>query len=131
MPVSAPAAARPQTFESFAAFYPFYLGEHADPQCRRLHFIGSTGVLMVLAAVLLGASAWWLLLMPLLGYGFAWVGHFRFEHNRPATFTHPLYSLAGDWVMFWQILRGQIRIDASLDLADHRRRGTTSDNVPH
>ncbi|TAK93078.1 MAG: DUF962 domain-containing protein [Aquabacterium sp.] len=41
-------------------------------------------------------------------YGFAWVGHFRFERNRPATFTYPLYSLMGDWVMFWQTLTGKL-----------------------
>jgi hypothetical protein len=99
-----------QRYRSFSEFYPFYLSEHADVQCRRLHFIGSLGVLMVLTAVLCGASPWWLWSVPVLGYGFAWIGHFRFEHNRPATFTHPLYSLAGDWLMFWNILRGKISI---------------------
>lgn len=97
-------------YRNFREFYPFYLSEHADLQCRRLHFIGSLGVLMVLAHVLCGGSLWSLLAVPLLGYGFAWIGHFRFEHNRPATFTHPFYSLLGDWVMFWQILRGKIAI---------------------
>jgi hypothetical protein len=100
----------PPRYRSFREFYPFYLSEHADLQCRRLHFIGSLGVLMVLAHVLLGASRGWLLLIVVLGYGFAWIGHFRFEHNRPATFTYPLYSLLGDWVMFWQILRGKLAI---------------------
>ena len=47
-------------------------------------------------------------LIPLTGYGFAWVGHFFIEKNRPATFTYPFYSLAGDFVMFWDILTGQI-----------------------
>lgn len=97
-------------YSSFREFYPFYLSEHSDLQCRRLHFLGSTGVLMVVLAVLMGASAWWLMLVPLLGYGFAWIGHFRFEHNRPATFTHPFYSLLGDWVMYFEILAGRVRI---------------------
>ncbi len=96
-------------FDSFAAFYPYYLQEHANRTCRRLHFVGSALVLGVLLAVLIGAmSAWWLLSIPLIGYGFAWVGHFFFEHNRPATFKHPWYSLLGDWVMFRDMLFGRI-----------------------
>lgn len=96
------------TFATFRDFYPFYLGEHADMRCRRLHFAGS---LVVLAAIALAITtgAWaWLWLAPVGGYGFAWIGHFVFEKNRPATFRHPLYSLMGDWVMFWDILRGRV-----------------------
>ena len=98
-----------ESFTSFSDFYPFYLSEHSDLRCRRLHFVGS---LLVLVALGLGIflSPWWLLAMPLFGYGFAWVGHFVFEKNRPATFQHPLYSLIGDWVMFADILRGRVRI---------------------
>ena len=94
--------------ESFAS-YPYYLDEHADVRCRRLHFAGTW---LVIAAAVAGfvVSPWWFLAMPLAGYGFAWVGHFAFEKNRPATFKHPLYSLAGDWVMFFDILRGRVRI---------------------
>lgn len=96
-------------FSSFREFYPFYLAEHANRTCRRLHFVGSTLVLLTLAWVVLTQSWAGLALLPVLGYGFAWVGHFLFEHNRPATFTYPRYSFAGDWVMYWQMLRGQIR----------------------
>jgi hypothetical protein len=95
-------------YPSFSAFYPFYLSQHQDPTCRRLHFVGSTLVLTVLAYTLATQSWACLLLLPLLGYGFAWIGHFRFERNRPATFTYPLYSLMGDWVMYWQILTGKL-----------------------
>jgi hypothetical protein len=97
-------------FASFREFYPYYLSEHRDPTCRRLHVIGS-GLILVLVALVIARvlSPWWLLAIPLLGYGFAWVGHFFFEHNRPATFTYPLYSLAGDWVMFKDVLTGKIR----------------------
>lgn len=99
-----------QRFASFREFYPYYLSEHSDRTCRRLHFIGSSLVLAVLAAVVIGLlSPWWLLALPVLGYGFAWVGHFFFEKNRPATFTWPLYSLLGDWVMFRDMLVGRIR----------------------
>ena len=97
-------------FASFREFYPFYLSEHSDRTCRRLHFIGSTLVLLVAVAAVATQHWWWLLALPLLGYGFAWVGHFFFEHNRPATFTHPLYSFAGDWVMWSQMLIGRIRL---------------------
>ncbi|MFZ5755351.1 MAG: Mpo1-like protein [Pseudomonadota bacterium] len=95
-------------FNSFAEFYPFYLGEHANPVCRRLHFVGTLLVITTLAYVL--ASQQWMLLwaLPVLGYGFAWVGHFFFEHNRPATFHNPFYSLLGDFVMFRDMLTGKV-----------------------
>lgn len=96
------------TFSSFAEFYPYYLSEHSDRRCRRLHFIGSVLVLVCIALALLH-SPWWWIAAPVAGYGFAWVGHFGFEKNRPATFKHPFYSLLGDWVMFGQMLAGKIR----------------------
>ncbi len=97
-------------FQSFQAFYPYYLSEHRNRTCRRLHFVGSSLVLVLIAAVAIGSlGALWLFAVPLIGYGFAWVGHFVFEHNRPATFRHPLYSLLGDWVMFRDLLIGRIR----------------------
>ncbi|MGH8324347.1 MAG: Mpo1-like protein [Steroidobacteraceae bacterium] len=95
-------------YTDFRAFYPFYLSEHANPVCRRLHFAGSALVLLTIAFALMAGDLRWLWLVPIFGYGFAWIGHFVFEKNRPATFKHPLYSLAGDWVMFWQILRGRV-----------------------
>lgn len=97
-------------YASFAAFYPYYLGEHANRSCRRLHFVGSCTVLLVLALAIVQRQPWWLLGMPLAGYGFAWVGHFFFEKNRPATFSHPWYSLLGDWRMFADVLRGRVHL---------------------
>lgn len=95
-------------FASFAEFYPFYLGEHSNTTCRRLHFVGSALVLVVLSCALI-AQSWALFwLLPFVGYGFAWVGHFVFEKNRPATFKHPIYSLMGDWVMFKDFVIGKI-----------------------
>ena len=97
-------------FRSFAEFYPYYLGEHSNPTCRRLHFVG-TSLVIALLAYIIGSGKWLLLLaLPVFGYGFAWVGHFFFEKNRPATFTHPLYSLFGDFVMFRDILLGKISL---------------------
>jgi hypothetical protein len=101
-----PAAER---FASFRAFYPFYLNEHRNRTCRRLHFIGSSLALACLALLLATGSAWWLLAGLLCGYGCAWIGHFFFEKNRPATFKYPLYSFVGDWVMYADIWRGRIR----------------------
>jgi hypothetical protein len=95
-------------YRSFAEFYPFYLSEHRNRTCRRLHFVGSVLVLAVVAAALATQDPLWLLAAPVIGYGFAWIGHFAFERNRPATFKHPLYSLMGDWVMFRDILTGRI-----------------------
>jgi len=94
-------------FASFREFYPFYLAEHSHRTSRRLHFIGSCGVLALLALAIVDRNAWWLLAALFCGYGFAWVGHFFFEKNRPATFKHPFYSFAGDWVMFKDILTGK------------------------
>jgi len=75
-----------------------------------MHFVGSSLVLGCLVAAALTLNPWWLLAMPLCGYGFAWVGHIAFEKNRPATFRHPLYSLMGDWVMYRDMLVGKIRL---------------------
>jgi len=95
-------------YPDFASFYPYYLSEHRNRTCRRLHFVGSTLVLGLLFAAFVTGNLWLLLGMPVAGYGFAWVGHFFFEHNRPATFQYPLYSLLGDWVMYGQMLRGKV-----------------------
>ncbi|GLQ87595.1 DUF962 domain-containing protein [Dyella flagellata] len=97
-------------FASFRDFYPYYLSEHRDRRCRRLHFIGSSLVLLILGYALVSGRLAWLWSVPVVGYGFAWVGHFAFEKNRPATFRHPLYSLMGDWVMYWEVWRGRVKI---------------------
>jgi len=98
-----------EKFQTFSEFYPYYLAEHQNAVCRRLHFVGSLLILCVLAYSLTTQQWQWLILLPFLGYGFAWVGHFFFEHNRPATFTYPFYSFLADWVMFKDILLGRIK----------------------
>ncbi|MBN8487142.1 MAG: DUF962 domain-containing protein [Burkholderiales bacterium] len=93
---------------SFAEFYPVYLGEHANRTCRRLHFLGSTLALVCLAMLLWTGQPQYLLYGLLCGYGCAWIGHFGFEKNKPASFKRPLYSFMGDWVMYKDIWTGRI-----------------------
>ncbi|MBN2159601.1 MAG: DUF962 domain-containing protein [Spirochaetes bacterium] len=101
-----------KVYSTFREFYPFYISQHQNTICRVLHYIGSWLVLIILVA-----GAWtgnfivWIL-MPAAGYGFAWIGHFFFEKNRPATFTYPIYSLMGDWVMWWQFNTGKMSFKA-------------------
>ena len=83
MSMQEPAGGR---FQSFAAFYPHYIHEHSNRTCRRIHVVGSALVLVVPVVAVATRNPWWLLAMPLVGYGFAWVGHAFFEKNRPATF---------------------------------------------
>jgi hypothetical protein len=97
-------------FNNFKEFYPYYLSEHQNKICRLLHFIGSCLVLVVLLHMLFTQNWWEIILLPIIGYGFAWIGHFFFEKNKPATFQYPLYSLLGDWVMFKDILSGKIKL---------------------
>ncbi len=110
LPGAAQAAVDPRQFKSFAEFYPFYLQEHSNRTCRRLHFVGSTLPLLCLFALFLTGNFWFLLGGLLFGYGFAWIGHFGFEKNRPASFKRPLYSFRGDWVMWRDILTGRIAL---------------------
>jgi len=96
-------------YKSFTEFYPFYLSEHANRTSRRLHFVGTSLGLALALHALSTLNFWWLLAALACGYAFAWVGHFFFEKNRPATFTYPLWSFMGDWVMWKEILTGKIR----------------------
>ena len=99
----------PRSFKSFADFYPFYLTEHSNRTCRRLHFVGSTLSLVCLALLIATGQPKYLLFGLLCGYSFAWVGHLGFEKNRPASFKRPLYSFMGDWAMYKDIWTGKIR----------------------
>lgn len=98
-------------YKTFRDFYPYYLSEHRNTTCRVLHFVGTSLVLAALSMALITGNGWWLAAMPAAGYGCAWMGHFFFEKNRPATFTYPLYSFAGDWLMYVQLLTGTIRFN--------------------
>ncbi|MCL2916973.1 DUF962 domain-containing protein [Shewanella litorisediminis] len=96
-------------FSSFSEFYPYYLSEHSHPLCRGLHYLGSSLVLILLLVLFISGQWQWAWLLPVVGYGFAWIGHFFIEKNRPATFRHPWYSFLGDWVMLWDFISGRQR----------------------
>jgi|GEM_PF-250722 len=95
---------KPQRYKTFNEFYPFYLSEHKNSTNRLLHFIGSFSALIQFSLALSLLEPIFILTAILSGYAFAWVGHFIVEKNRPATFTYPLYSLMGDWKMFFELL---------------------------
>lgn len=99
-----------QKYETFKEFYPFYLSEHSNKVCRLMHFIGTTLVLSILIYALITQQYKLLWFLPVAGYGFAWIGHFIFEKNRPASFKQPLYSFIGDWLMYAQIWLGKVKI---------------------
>ena len=105
-----------QNFKSFKEFYPFYLSEHKNKTSRVLHFIGTFLVLILLIFLIFAQkeARFWIIL-PLTGYSFAWVGHAFFEKNKPATFKHPLWSLRGDFKLFFEILSGKRGFNAKRD----------------
>lgn len=92
---------------TYSEFWPFYVREHLRPATRWLHFAGTAGV-FGFAAVSAVGDPWLLLAVPVCGYGFAWAAHAFVERNRPATFTHPLWSLVGDFNMFFLMLSGRM-----------------------
>ncbi len=96
-------------YRSLKEFYPFYLSEHQNGVSRILHFIGTGLVILSFLVFCFTFNYWYLIIIPFLGYGFAWVGHFFFEQNKPATFQYPGYSLASDFLLFFDLLRGRER----------------------
>jgi hypothetical protein len=89
-------------FRSFSEFYPFYIHEHQNRTSRRLHVIGTGLVVATWIWAIATRNPFLFLFSPLIGYGFAWVGHFFFEKNKPATFKYPLWSLMGDFRLFFE-----------------------------
>ena len=107
--------------ESFNEFWPFYLREHSRPRTRGFHYAGTSLVVGLALAALLTGNGWLFLAIPIAGYGFAWASHAMIEHNRPATFTYPGWSLRADFKM-WALWLGG-RIDRELIAAGVRPNG--------
>lgn len=103
---------------TYAEFWPHYLREHAKPATRAWHFLGTALVLVSLALFLAGQGWGWLIVAPIAGYGSAWIAHFFVEHNKPATFRYPLWSLVSDFKMFGLWVCG--RLDDELKRAGLR-----------
>ena len=95
-------------FSSFSEFYPYYLSEHRNSTCRYLHYVGSAMALGILLYALTSCNYTVITAAFVSGYAFAWVGHFFYEHNKPATFRYPLWSFLADWVMLKDFLLGRI-----------------------
>jgi hypothetical protein len=98
-----------KVYRTLKEFYPFYLSEHSNRISRRLHFVGTSIALVLLMTASLTSMAWLVAVAFVQGYAFAWVGHFFFEHNKPATFVYPWLSFLSDWRMWWDMLTGKIR----------------------
>lgn len=99
-----------RAFKNFAEFYPYYLEEHRNRSCRRLHFVGTSLALVCVVMLAVTGRPQYLLYGLMCGYLFAWIGHLFFEKNKPATFKHPFYSFAGDWAMYRDIWLGRVKI---------------------
>jgi hypothetical protein len=97
-------------FKTFKDFYPYYLQEHSNANCRKIHFIGTSGVIALLILFFFTGNLVLLALLPVLIYGLTWIAHVVFEKNTPTFFRQPLYRLLGDFRMFWDILTGKISV---------------------
>ena len=106
--------AKPQAFESFADFYPFYLCEHDLAITKLFHFVATFNVsvllLMLFNAKAASTKIRILIFATVQAYGLAWISHFFLEKNKPATFKYPIYSFFGDWMMFKDALMGKVSL---------------------
>jgi hypothetical protein len=109
MPVLTQKTESPNHFQSFKEFWPFYVSQHLNPVCRTLHYMGtSLGITALAYSVYSNQAFWTFFLCPIPAYAFAWIGHFLFEKNRPATFRYPRWSFLADFVMLYYFLTGKI-----------------------
>jgi hypothetical protein len=113
-----------ERYTSFRDFWPHYLREHARPRTRVLHYVGTSLVVLLLIGALVTRTWWLLAVVPVAGYGFAWAGHALSEHNRPATFTYPRWSLAADFRMWWLWLTGRLGPELAAAGVEPARRHT-------
>ena len=111
-------------YGSIQDFYVFYLSQHQNITCRRLHFFGTTAMFILLMVIVIFKKWPLLFLLPVIAYGCAWFGHFFFEKNRPATFQYPALSFRADFRMYslmWQGRMEQEIAQLKKDWAENRR----------
>jgi hypothetical protein len=106
-------------FGSFEEFWPHYVRAHSKKTNRRLHFVGTTLGVACVAGGVLWRKPLLLAAGPILGYGISWIGHFVFEKNIPATFSHPLWSLKGDFIMWRKIANGTMDAEVERFIKEH------------
>jgi hypothetical protein len=97
-----------KTFKTFDEFWPFYLREHSNPQCRLMHVVGTTSAITFTLVILLTQDIGWIFHALVVGYGFAWFGHYQYQKNRPATFKYPWMSFQGDMKMYYLAITGEL-----------------------
>lgn len=102
-----------ERIRTYREFYKYYLTEHQNKTSRILHFIGTFLVFILLFVAIFQGWGWRWILVPVVGYGFAWIGHAFFERNKPATFKYPFWSLISDFKLFFEILFGKRSFDSS------------------
>jgi hypothetical protein len=107
---------------SYEEFWSYYVREHSDPTNRLLHFIGSSGAIAFTVAALVRREPAHLLHALVSGYGAAWLGHFAFEGNRPASWKYPLWSFISDWKMYAKILTGAMDGEVARVLLEEEQR---------
>ena len=95
-----------QAYASFEAFYPFYISQHQNRVSRRIHVIGTGLMILAVPISLLTLNPWWLAIFPAVAAS-AWVGHFVFEKNRPLGLRHFVWSLMGDFRLFFETVTGR------------------------
>lgn len=104
------AVSQPMPIRDYHEFYRFYLTEHRNIMSRRLHVAGSSIGLYFFSKAIIQRKPKYFLYGLASGYACAWIGHFIFEKNKPASFKQPLYSFVSDWRMFADVLRGNISL---------------------
>src|SRR5215210_81493 len=109
---------------SFDEFWPYYVRAHSKARTRMLHAIGSVSAVVLFGAAF-ATNLWLLLAVPVIGYSFAWYAHFFVEHNKPATFGHPFYSLAADYRMLFLMMAGRMDVE----VAKHAATDAASDQA--
>ena len=98
-----------EPYKSFKEFWPYYLSQHSKPKTKWIHFTGTSMAVIMLLVVIFTRNLWLIPIVFISGYAPAWYAHYFSEHNRPATFTYPLWSLAADFKMWFLMLMGKIK----------------------